>query len=180
MDTTPFVRRYLNNLPEGAIFDSRELLIYGTRNTIDGILFRLTRTGELVRVARGVFQKSDGSSPSPTVFGVTSLKAQSSGQSIKLTDSLQEKTVTFWTDGASSSFKCGDVRVILKKVSSRKLKLAQSGKMGMSLALLWQLGKGNVTKSQALAAVSVNAFEREALKELLPLTPDWLASMFKP
>ncbi|WP_216329207.1 DUF6088 family protein [Deinococcus aestuarii] len=76
------VRQFVARQPEGEPFFPTELLLYGTRASIDQALSRLTSNGVIERVARGVYVKPrrgrivNRAPPSPVTVARTSARAR--------------------------------------------------------------------------------------------------------
>lgn len=79
--STTEVQQFVERQPEGAPFSPTELLLYGTRASIDQALSRWTKDGVIERVARGVYVKPKRSRivgkvpPSPVAVAKTYARA---------------------------------------------------------------------------------------------------------
>lgn len=187
--TAALIKRHIHNLPDGALFTTRDLLGYGLRNAIDQTMYRLVKFRWCIRVARGVFQKAQGSSKKLIgAFEVARAKAQSFGKRIidhaaqtakRLGISNEaSQSCTYATDGRSSSFKFGDITIKLKGTAPRKMKLGQ-GRLADSLQALWHLGKGACDTPTIIAATRLwNRPERDGLITVTSLLPGWLRDRF--
>lgn len=85
----------------------------------------------------------------------------------------------FWSNGANSSFKYGNVRIHFRSACQRKLKL-QDDSPGKVIKSLLFLGRKKATeehKRQALLSI-ISREERESLRQELSQMPQWLAAMF--
>lgn len=193
MVTTKNIRRAIAEISVGEPFTSSSFLVYGTRAAVDHALSRLTRSGVITRVARGVFVRPRVSRyvgtvlPAPEVVARavasrTGAKVQVSGAeaAAELQLSTQQPvTPVFHTSGPTRRFRMGALQVTLKHVSPRRLALA-GRPAGTALAALWYLGKREVDEAvieqvrRKLSAEEFQALEAEA-----PSQPAWMASAFR-
>ncbi len=75
MYTATFIRRHIFQLPAGQLFATRHLLAYGSRAAVDQALYRLVRSGVIVRLARGVFVRQEAGAGLPSALQVAAVKA---------------------------------------------------------------------------------------------------------
>lgn len=126
------VRRHINKLGSDAIFVTRDVLYCGKRAAVDSVLYRLVRSGDLIRLARGVFTSSRLAKQIPSAFEIVKAKAAAFKRAIfrHSLDAAVElglsatgnPDMVFATDGANSSFfiHAYGKRVELKNVCPRK------------------------------------------------------------
>jgi len=188
MATTSNIRRHIFRLPKGRPFTTRDLLGYGSRSAVDHALFRLVKSGMIVRLARGVFVMVDAMSQIPTVLEVARVKARSFGKQIAVHGADAAHALglpvpangqtTYATDGCSSSFRYGNVVIHFKRVSHRKFLLGD-GRSGLLLRALWHLGP-NVCNRNTVKEAGSNLMrtDRRELRELICLIPDWISRCF--
>lgn len=195
---SPFLR-FLNGLPKGYIFTSRDLIPFAPRSTIDSALSRLVLNGTLERLARGVFRFFDPSNRKVSDRQLAAIKRRAFGRKIatvatavgrrqlkRLNDTGREKlkpsNVTLVSDGRTSSFlnhqDC--TRINCKSVAMRIKGLGES-LAGRALRDLWLLGNG-VTCSNDVIRVWRKLPPREIAKvpALKRLLPDWLVRLLPP
>ncbi len=79
MSTTAFIRRHINGLREGQMFESFDLLMYGTRANVDFALKELIKKRRIVRLARGIFMRGDESTKLPSPEELARFKANCLG-----------------------------------------------------------------------------------------------------
>jgi len=189
MKSNSQIRRRINEVPEGEPFSSAILFGLSTRAAVDQALSRLARTGELERVARGVFVRPKtnryvGTVP-PSPMSVAEAVAKSTGARIgvhgaealrRLGLSTQVPTqIVFYTSGPSRRVMLRHMPVILRHVALRKLALA-GRPAGLALAALWYLGKDGVTADViAKIAERLPPSELSALRAAKPSMPAWMA-----
>ena len=133
MTTTSFVRRHVNNLKEGQMFATADVLAYGPRLNVDFTLKELVRKGKIVRLSRGLYMRGDETTALPAPAEVAAFKARYLGLDFDILDAedfealklpipnTNSKEITFWVGGGSSNFSYGEIKIILKEVGARKL-----------------------------------------------------------
>lgn len=189
MATTALIRNHIAGMPPGEPFSSASLLVLGTRAAVDQALSRLVKSGELMRVARGVFARPKVNrfvgvvAPSPlsvaeAVAGATGAKIGLHGaealRRLGLSTQVPSQAV-FYTSGPSRRLLLGQMPVVLKHVAARKLALA-GRPAGLALAALWYLGKRGVTPEVvARLAERIDPAEREVLCAAKSSMPAWMA-----
>jgi hypothetical protein len=193
MNTAKSIRRAIKEIPTGEPVTSSEFLMHGTRAAVDHALSRLTRSGLINRLARGVFVRPRVSRyvgpvlPGPeavarAVASRTGAKVQVSGAeaAVELQLSTQQPLApVFHTSGPTKRFRMGALDVTLKHVSPRRLALA-GRPAGTALAALWYLGKREVDEA-VIEHVRrrLSADEFKALLAVAPLQPAWMAAVFR-
>jgi Family of unknown function (DUF6088) len=142
------IRRYINVLPEGKIFSTRDVLTFGMRAAVDQALHRLVVQERIRRLARGVFVKETGDTKEYPDAEIARVKAESFGRvfathSVPVVDPLSEDagkmppSTVFLVNGRSSKFHIGDRTIYLKGISPRKLQLA-SARVGEGARVIWR------------------------------------------
>jgi len=145
------IRRFINGLPAGKLFTTRDLPSYGKRSAVDQALFLLVRGQRIMRVARGVFVKPGLERLRPiSACEIAEVKAKAFKRQIishsadaacelGLVDQTNREP-TYATSGRSSSFRFGNTVIHLKGVSPRKMELGES-QVGLIIRSLWHLGR---------------------------------------
>ena len=118
---TEFIVRHINSIPATQIFATRHMLIYGSRKAVDSCLGRLVTSGEIHRLARGVFVRDRSGNPTMTQIVEAKLKAWSGKVAIHAKKILTGFNLTtgdydhtFVKNGSSSSFQTVRGRAYLK------------------------------------------------------------------
>jgi Family of unknown function (DUF6088) len=187
MSTSAFIKRHIFKLPADVIFSTRDMLNYGPRAAVDQCLYRLVKSGRIIRLAWGTFIKEEYDGPLPTTLEVAKAKAEAFGRKIishaadtakrlGLTKFGNERT-TYAINGGSSSFKYKEQVIHFKGISARKLLLGD-GLVGQSIRALWSLGEANCDQamvSQAMAGFS--RLERKQFRQSLYLMPSWMSDL---
>jgi hypothetical protein len=184
---TKQVLAYAGSQPEGTPLTAKGLLHLSNRAAIDQTLSRLARSGEVMRLGRGVYVR-----PIQTKFGTRSPFAE---KVIEQFATARGETIV--SSGAAAANALGlttqvPVRTIyLTSGRSRRLAL---GNLAVELrhAKPWQLGKGNARAGQAVRALEwlgpqqaaralttlksrLEPAELKELQAMRPLLPEWLA-----
>lgn len=76
------VRRHINKIGANAMFVTRDVLHCGRRGAVDSVLFRLVQSGDLIRLARGVFISSRAGSALPSLIEIVKAKASAFNRAI--------------------------------------------------------------------------------------------------
>lgn len=182
------VRRFLNTLEPGSIFCSRSLLHLGTVTAVNQALYRLAKQGEIVRLSKGIYYWGTDLSTIPSAAKVASIKAEAYGKQILIDESVLKSrlgsssdnpsVITFLVDGHTSEFKYGDLKIVFKSASARKLKLVKQGGPALSLAALWQLGKRRVTRAEVWQTNTYKSHDKDQLRAALNYVPKWLSDFY--
>ncbi len=188
MYTAVLIRRHINKLKDNKPFSIRDFLNYGSRNAVDQIFHRLVKSGQIIRVARGIFIKD--TSPMPSILEVALTKATAfckslvthgsqAAQQLRLsTDISPQPEAVYACSGSSSSFRFGNIRIRFISVSQRKISLGDEV-AGLAIRALWYLGKFNCSAQLVCDALAqFNRNDRQALREKIKIMPAWLASYF--
>jgi hypothetical protein len=189
MSATSFIRRKIYGMSEGGTFTTRDCLNYGGRAAVDQALSRCVKVGLIRRLARGVFAKDPDGRIKFKPMEIATLKAKSFGHAIAKHGSTiaaelglklgESSEPIFATDGRSSSFRVGDVRIHLKGTAARKIQL-QDSKAGSTLRALWHMGKEEVDPYVIeRAAMCFLRSDREEMLDYMRWIPSWLCDSFK-
>ena len=142
------IRRFVALLERDQLFTSRDLLRFGSRSSIDNTIYLLIRSGMIIRLARGVFTKSESKARRVKAIEIAKAKAKAykkrlatCGRNACVKTGLMNRSHArreFYTDGCTSSFGSVRGRITLRRSSIRKLVLG-STKSGSTLLGLWSL-----------------------------------------
>lgn len=179
METIDQIQIYLDSIPSGEIFTTKQMLKYGERKHVDKALFELVLKGRIRRLTYGVFcLASPNFFVSPMVQSVLTKKCKGNQNSLAHLnhDSTKESSgeIVYYTLGYSTSFVYQGRRIILKKICGRKFKLSQTS-TGRLLLSLWLHGRTNVDAQMVhdqLQTLSLD--EKTMLRSYIPLLPGWL------
>lgn len=192
MTTINYIKKYIATLPSGKAFSPSELRHLASTDNIRQILSRLTKIGELKRVARGVFIKPKPIAkmgvvlPSPTEIAKTLTK--STGETIAIQGAeaariLQLTTqvpmqLIFYTSGNTRALKINNRTVKLKHVNPSRL-IAAGTTSGLVISALSYLGRDNVS-TQTIERIK-HCISAKEFKHTLGLTkqmPAWMSDIF--
>lgn len=198
------IRLFRSTLPDGAIFTTAQLLALEElgetrRKSIDMAMYRMVKSGELERVAYGVFREPSPYSNLPTLQEVTARKLESRGKTcFPVAHTLGQAVLmdpngmgyplptdegpvlTVATDGPSSFFRTAMGLVYIKHVPPRKLYLEReesTKRIGLFLRTVWGIGKTNVDWSQVSSALADSDFgreERRLIRKSRQWMPQWM------
>ncbi len=188
MYTAVLIRRHINQLKNDKPFSIRDFLNYGSRNAVDQVFYRLVKSGQIIRIARGIFIKD--TSPMPSVLEVALTKAAAfckslvthgsqAAQQLRLSTNIgPQREAIYACSGSSSSFRFGNIRIRFIAASPRKICLGDE-LSGLAIRALWYLRKPNCSSQLVCDALAqFNRHDRQALRQKIKIMPSWLASYF--
>jgi len=186
IQTISLVRRHVNRMEYGKPFSIRDLLAYGRRKTIGQYVYRMVKGGYLMRLAAGVLMRAGPATPRPAAGEVAEVKARAfarriglhgaeAASRVGLTPSRTKKEPIFYTNGRSTSFRYGSVRIHLKMTSQRRLEIADADG-GAVVRALWFLGRRGITgETAARAWEQLTYAQRKEIRIKVRSFPQWLA-----
>lgn len=204
MGSTSMCRWYVNQLPPGQCFHTRELLTYGKRGTIDKATQAMVRSGMVLKVARAVFVRNDINLKEPTIEEIASTKARAFGKHIIPSELAQAAKLglerpsklrkkgnklvppkppypgtTFAVLGTTSEFWTVHGYVRLKHLSARKFFAAQHN-VGELLTGIWQASKeAKIDFQKILAKANLQPQQHIRMRELAAWVPEWVHEKFR-
>jgi len=176
-----------SQLSEGAPLVSKQFLHLGSRAAIDQVLSRLARSGQLLRVSRGVYVlpvKSRFGVRPPSVSKIVEAFAQAKGEQIAshgaasanalgLTTQVPVRSV-YLTSGRTRRLKVGAQKIELQHAPTWQLALANSPAGQVIRALAW-LGPDEGRARLPELKRKLQPDERRALVAACAQVPSWLA-----
>ena len=172
----------------GRVFTPFDFLDLGSPHSVGMALTRLTRSGELRRLARGLYDVPRThpvlGELHPTADDIAQALARRDGASVQpagamaanllsLSEQVPARAI-YHTDGPSRTVKIGALTVQLKKRPPRQVSSA-SPMSSLVFAALRSLGKANVSSSRvAHLQKTLSAADRHQLLRDLPLAPAWM------
>ncbi len=165
----------------------------GSRDAIDKALSRLTQSGDIRRIARGVYDYPIIDpllgELTPTIDAITKalthrdkIRLQPSGayalNLLGLSEQVPAKIV-FLTEGESRKLKIGPMEIELRRTTPKNM--ASAGRLsGLVIQAFRALGKDHVTpKRIEQMKVNIPLKERKTLLKDIPLAPAWMHSIFR-
>jgi hypothetical protein len=192
------ISRQINNciekIPLGEPFTSIEMLKYGSRANVDQILSRLVKAKKLTRVARGVFVKTEKTPylnigtilPEPSKIASSVVRSTGeviaphgaeAARQLQLSTQVPTKPI-FLTNGSTRHIKAGNIEIVLKHTSYRKI--ANAGTiLGLVISALWYLGKKrvNVHVIEHLQK-KLTPKQFQSVQKNTSSMPGWMADIF--
>ena len=172
----------------GRVFSPFDFLDLGSPHSVGMVLMRLVRSGELRRLARGLYHVPRSHKVlgelMPTADDIAAALARRDGATVQpagamaanllsLSEQVPARAV-YLTDGPSRVVKVGALTVQLKKRPPRQVGSA-APMSGLVFAALRSLGKANVSpKRVAHLRKTLSATDRKQLLKDLPLAPAWM------
>src|SRR3990167_9706317 len=191
MTASANIKAYISNLPAGDPFSSNALRHFTSTENIRQILNRLVKSGEIKRVARGVFvrpKQSERGELLPSSFEIAKTLTQSTGEIIivhgaeaarqlQLTTQVPMRLV-FYTNGNTRTLKIANRSVKLKHVNPSRL-IAPGTVAGLVISALGYLGHEHVT-TQTIHTIRqrIAPEEFKNLFELMEHMPAWMSDVF--
>lgn len=186
------IKNYLAALPEGQAFSASTLRSFATTENIRQILNRLTKAGELKRVARGLFVKPKQLATIgeilPPATELAETLAKSTGENImvhgaeaarqlQLTTQVPMKLI-FYTTGNTRTLKLANRTIQLKHINPSRL-IAPGTTAGLVIAALNYLGRENVSlEILKMIQQRIGTEEFTAVLRLIECMPAWMADVF--
>jgi hypothetical protein len=146
----------IQSIMEGEPFLLSSFLALGSRAAIDQTLYRMTKSGEIFRVAQGVYVKPKINAligpVQPGAQSIVAAVSKTTGETISITGVEAERLMglttqmqmrpVYATSGRSRTIRAGKMEIRLKHASSRKLSLATKP-AGIAMLALWNRGQKN-------------------------------------
>jgi hypothetical protein len=184
---TKQVLAYAESQPEGAPLTAKGLLHLANRASIDQTLSRLARSGEVMRLGRGVYVrpiKTKFGTRSPFTEKVIEQFANARGETIVssgaaaantlgLTTQVPVKTI-YLTSGRSRRLALGNLSVELRHAKPWQLAKANE-RVGQAARALEWLGPQQAARALTVLKNHLNPEEFSELQAMRPVLPEWLA-----
>ena len=177
----------------GSVFTPNDFLDLGGRDAVDKALSRLATSGEVRRLARGLYEyprehpelgtlSPDIEKVAKALAGKDRLRLQPAGayatNLLGLSEQVPAKAV-FLTDGPSRTVKIGRQEIQLRRTTPRNM--AAAGRLsGLLMQAFRHLGPQHITEQRmAHLKRTLPAKERNRLLKDLPLAPAWMHPLFR-
>lgn len=181
------IRTHARSLPEGGVLSPKEFLHLGSRAAIDQAFSRLTTSGELLRVSRGIYvapvlSRFGKRSPSPEK--VAQAIAEKSGETLVphgansanalgLTQQVPTREI-FLSSGRTRKLSLGRSMVTIKHAPQWMLVLGSSPAGDAVRALAW-MGQSHVSESLGALHRSLSKADWRTLIAARAALPSWMA-----
>ena len=180
---------FIERLPSGSWFATRQLLEFGSREAVDQSLYRLVKVGFLLRIAWGLFtlraeQRTAFESTSIAELKARAFKKTIAEHGLDIARKLglinyKSDNPTFCIHGVSSSFQSIEQKICLRSYSARKIALGDSA-VGQAIRALWFLGKDRCDSAAVQTVMAMlNDSEVAELTSSAHLMPGWLTKLVR-
>jgi hypothetical protein len=187
------IRAQITKAQVGKVFTPTDFIHLGSRAAIDKVLSRLVSSGELRRIGRGLYDRSQkhplfgellpsADEISQAVAGKGSLRIQPSGAYAANLLGLSEQVplkLQFLTDGASRTVQVGNQIIILRHTTPKNM--ATAGRIsGLVIQALRHLKQPNVDE-QIISRIRqhLSAEDKVVLLTDASLAPAWIANIMR-
>ena len=197
-------RKYVNQLPRGKVFVTRELLPYGHRDAIDKCTQAMVGRMMVLRLARGVFVRNDPGLEIPSIKEIAEAKARAFAKRIIPSGIAQAamlglekpiklrkkgnryvrpkppfRGVSFAVLGTTSEFWTIHGYVQLKHISARKFFAAQH-KVGELLTGIWHASAdADINFQLLLWRANFSVEEHLQFRQLAAWVPEWVHEQYR-
>lgn len=204
MSVASSCRRYVNRLPMGQLFGTRELLAYGNRGAVDKATQGMVRSGMILKMANGVFVRNDVNLVEPSIEEIARTKARVFGKHLIPSGLAQAANLglerpiklrrkgknlvmpkppfpgtTFGVLGTTSAFWTVHGYVQLKHMSARKYFVAQQN-VGEILAGVWQASEdATINFNSILMRADLNWEKYRQFLQLAGWVPEWVHEQYR-
>lgn len=176
----------------GSVFTPSHFSGLGSRDAIDKALSRLTKSGDIRRIARGVYDYPVVDpllgELTPTVEAITKaltyrdrIRLQPSGDYALNLLGLSEQVpakIVFLTEAESRKLKIGPMEIELRRTTPKNM--ASAGRLsGLVIQAFRTLGKEHITKNRIeQMKTNIPLEERKTLLKDIALAPAWMHTIF--
>jgi len=183
----------IKGLGRGSVFVPTDFLDLGSRQAVDIVLHRLTKTGTIRRLTRGLYDyprtHPELGLLSPSIEAITKalagknkLRLQPTGayaaNLLHLSEQVPAK-IDFLTDGNSRTYHIINRTIRLKRTTPRNM-FAAGRTSGLVIQALRYLGKNHATNDRIVTLRKVlSSSDRKKLVEDMPLAPAWMRPILK-
>lgn len=191
MNTIQSVRKYIQKTQLGKPFTVGALMTFGKRAAVDQALSRLTISGKIVRLTRGVYVRPETNcfvgEILPEPFKVVKAIAERTNEQVQVSGAEAARQLglstqvpakpLYLTTGQSRRFNLGGLEVTLKHVSRKKIPMPES-KAGLAIVALWYLGI-NLISHQTIQKIEekLTLQEFEKFTASLEYMPIWMSNV---
>ena len=172
----------------GTLFFIEDFIAFGSANTIQKSLDRLTEKEELKRVARGIYTRPK----QDPYIGEVSVTTEEIAQAIAKRDKARivptgdfalnalgmspqvPVNIVYLTDGAPRKIKVGNKSIVFKKTSPKNLN-AIGEISGLAIQALKALGKDQISAAEKAKIIAIlKKEEQHRLVHDMRLAPEWI------
>ena len=198
------IQAHIESGTTGTVWTPRDFLDLGPRHSVDKTLQRLTRAGDLRRVARGLYDKpsfnrlAQSSNPPDQQRVVEAIARRdqlrvlvdgmTAANDLGLTNAVPAKIIVH-TDSRPRSISLGQLRIVFRPTAPSKLYWAGRPAMRIVQALHWLRDTMGQTDDDAVLIRRLKSILQdpkygqalqEDLMDGLPKLPTWMQDMLRP
>src|SRR5580658_9206634 len=185
--TTNAILKRIRAKHRGSVFTPREFAHLGTRAAVDQALSRLQRSGQIRRLARGVYEFPKMHPQigvlSPSAEAVAKAMAERTGSRMTVSGAKAANLLglstqvpmqnVFWTEGPSRIIRIGNQTVTLKHVAPSKM-IGAGTEAGMVIQAIRSLGERGIHEVPVnTLATQLPRPVKKAVRRLAPTAPAW-------
>jgi len=187
------ISRRIKGSKRGSVFTPNHFSDLGLRTAIDKALSRLAKSGDIRRIARGIYDYPIIDpllgELTPTIDAITKalthrdkIRLQPSGayalNLLGLSEQVPAKIV-FLTEGESRKLKIGPMEIQLRRTTPKNM--ASAGRLsGLVIQAFRALGQEHVTQRRIeQMKANIPLKERKTLLKDIALAPAWMHSIFR-
>jgi len=181
------IRQMIAAIELNQIFSTRQFLSYGKRAAVDQVFYRLVKSKQIKRVARGLFIKKGSTWPTLEEIAIAKAKAfgrllvEHSGKIASQLKLCEAPTKNFFDiSGRSSKFNSHGSRIHYQGIANRKM-LLDGTELGRSVRAIWKQKRENFdSKCVAALRQALCSFDSSMLPRLSLLMPAWINDQIVP
>lgn len=183
------IRTRISAATRGSVFSPADFAGLGSRAAVDKVLSRLTASGELRRIARGLYDRAETQSPLPPIeevaralAGKSSFRLQPCGayaaKLLGLSGPMPQKLV-FLTEDVTRSVWIDGRQIVLKPTTPRNM--ATAGRIsGLVIQALRHFGQSNVDEAVLRQLRSrLTSDDKAVLVADVSFAPAWVAGVMR-
>ena len=183
------IRASVEAASRGSVFSPADFAGFGSRTAVDKVLSRLAASGELRRLARGLYDRPEALSRLPSVEEIARALAGKNGVRLQacgayaanllgVSEQMPLKLV-FITDGTTRTVWVGERQIVLKPTTQRNM--ATAGRIsGLVIQALRYLGQPNVDEAVLLhVQTRLTSDDKVVLLADAVLAPAWIAGLMR-
>ncbi len=186
--TISSLKNFVAKLKKDEIFTTSQVLNLGKRSAVDKAIASLVKQEIIIRVARGVFVRSDSARSLPSAYKVMKAKAEAFGREVCIHGKEAARKLGLLQDGrenddyhmivaasgGTSSFKCYGKKVVFKRTGTKKRRLGDTP-AGILMRAVWYMGYRYPFELKVPEIMErLTPYEKQELRQQAKYMPGWL------
>jgi hypothetical protein len=187
------ILKKIGKAKKGTLFFTEDFLSFGNAKAVSKVLERLVLSGDLQRVARGIYARL----PTDPLLGLLRPTTADFAEAIRRRDKARilptgsmalnalglstqiPVNVVYYTDGSARRIDLGNQRIVFKKTSPKNL--SAIGKISSLVILaLREIGKDHVTEEQKkIILAHLEKEEPHRLQHDIKIAPEWMRKIMR-